>query len=107
MNAKGFNMIELMCVVGICAILACLAAPSLLHHNNTLALRSDIANLKYGLMMQPTPLPVDPAWSGSGNVFTKTETMPAGTLTVTAPSTSGGRWSCSFTDPSYILNPTC
>lgn len=104
MKRNGFTLIELMIVVTIMTILALIAIPSFMHHNNLMALRKDIWSLQWGLMNNK---PLDPSWTQAGNVYTKVLTRPAGTIQITAPLLAGGIWSCSFSDPSYPINSEC
>lgn len=101
---KGFSLIEVMVATTIAAILFMLAMPSFVHHNNLMTLRSEVATFKWGYIQMP-PLPLDPSWhqNGTSTTYTKSYTQPTGVLTIVAPATVGGTWSCSFSDSSYLL----
>lgn len=100
---RGFSLLELCIALACAAIMATLAVPSLMMHNNLVMLQSQVTNLKWGLMQMPA-WPLDPSWSQSGQTFTKTLPAPtAGTLTVVEPTRAGQNWSCSFSVPGYGL----
>lgn len=97
---RGWGLLELMCVCAISAILLLEAVPSLVHANNQAALQSAVNTFKWTYLQTPV-LPPDPTWSVNGNTWTKTLTQPAGVLTITTPTTTGGSFTCQFSDASY------
>lgn len=109
----GFALLmELMAVMTIMAILALGAMPSYMHHNNLTALRKAAAGAQWSLLStnpvlhQPDPtvwVPELNATTGTMDyVHTTHLTRPLGLLVVQYH-VSQGTWSCSFTDPTYVL----
>jgi len=98
---KGFSLIELCIAMAVAAIMLCLAAPSFVHHNNQVFLQGQVNTFKWTYQHVPV-LPRDPSWTVNGNTWSKAFTLPAGTLSITTPTTTGGSFSCSFSDSSYV-----
>src|SRR4029077_11234553 len=97
---RGFSLIEICIAMAVAAIMLCLAAPSFVHTNNQAFLQSAANSFRWTYMQTPT-LPRDPTWSVSGNTWSKAFDRPAGTLSITTPTTTGGSFRCAFPDSSY------
>lgn len=99
---RGFSLIEICVALAVAAIMLCLAAPSFVHANNQTALQNAVNSFVWTYEQVPV-LPKDPSWAVSGNTYSKSFATPAGTLSIVTPSTTGGSFSCAFSDPSYRL----
>ena len=106
LKMKGFSLLDISVALAVSGVIALTAMPSMLSTMQRSLLQKQVNSLEHGLLTLPA-MPLDASWNVSGNLYTKTFGPPTvGTLSVTAPTTAGGEFTCAWSGQP-LTKPRC